>query len=294
MEICPWESHIPRGRWPSREAGAMRGADAPRVRYSAAYPTDAPEKLCFGGKPHEVRPEGPQGAARERIVKVTPLPWGLTPLYSELDLYVSNASPMCVIENVEAGTSGKEEFVDICCKIENTGGSLAEKCRIVCEEILTLGADKKFSASDENKFRPLSFTWIGEKKTELDISVSDYGYFKLAEIRTRSSELGKAPDVGSTAGSLTPYLVVCLPSRTVKNQYIQFDDDKSIIIHFRMACVGGMAKERYVQIVWEGKSIADFRKHPEKLAVTDVTNTICSLSVKDFFNTISSYIVLSI
>ena len=38
--------------------------DAPRVRYSAAYPTDAPEKLCFGGKPHEVRPKGPQGAAR--------------------------------------------------------------------------------------------------------------------------------------------------------------------------------------------------------------------------------------
>ena len=43
--------------------------DAPRVRYSAAYPTDAPEKLCFGGKPHEVRPKGPQGAARERIAK---------------------------------------------------------------------------------------------------------------------------------------------------------------------------------------------------------------------------------
>ena len=38
-----------------------------RARYSAAYPTDAPEKLCFGGKPHEVRP-GPQGAARERKV----------------------------------------------------------------------------------------------------------------------------------------------------------------------------------------------------------------------------------
>ena len=42
--------------------------NSPRVRYSAAYPTDAPEKLCFGGKPHEVRPEGPQGAARERKV----------------------------------------------------------------------------------------------------------------------------------------------------------------------------------------------------------------------------------
>ena len=30
--------------------------NAPRARYSVAYPTDAPEKLCFGGKPHEVRP----------------------------------------------------------------------------------------------------------------------------------------------------------------------------------------------------------------------------------------------
>ena len=30
--------------------------NASRARYSAAYPTDAPEKLCFGGKPHEVRP----------------------------------------------------------------------------------------------------------------------------------------------------------------------------------------------------------------------------------------------
>ena len=56
----------------------VSAADVPRVRYSAAYPTDAPEKLCFGGKPHEVRPEGPQCAARERIVKVTPLPCGLS------------------------------------------------------------------------------------------------------------------------------------------------------------------------------------------------------------------------
>ena len=60
-------------------------ARMPRVRYSVAYPTDAPEKLCFGGKPHEVRPmvwldrrslrgaksieACPQGAARERIAK---------------------------------------------------------------------------------------------------------------------------------------------------------------------------------------------------------------------------------
>ena len=44
----------------------------PRERYSAAYPTDAPEKLCFGGKPHEVRPmvwpdrKGP----RESVLKI--------------------------------------------------------------------------------------------------------------------------------------------------------------------------------------------------------------------------------
>ena len=38
------------------------------VRYSAAYPTDAPKKLRFGGKPHhKVSPKGPQGAAREHV-----------------------------------------------------------------------------------------------------------------------------------------------------------------------------------------------------------------------------------
>ena len=58
----------------SNEKHMASAAELPRVKYSAAYSTDAPEKLCFGGKPHEVRPEGPQGAARERIVKVTPLP----------------------------------------------------------------------------------------------------------------------------------------------------------------------------------------------------------------------------
>ena len=64
-------SKVARGR-----AGAMRGAKEPHVRYLTAYPTDAPEKLCFGGKPHEVRPEGPQGVARERIAKGTSLQWG--------------------------------------------------------------------------------------------------------------------------------------------------------------------------------------------------------------------------
>ena len=71
-------------------------ANAPRVRYSAAYPTDAPEKLCFGGKPHEVRPmvwpdrrslrgaksleARPQGAARE--CKVSSADVGLARLSS--------------------------------------------------------------------------------------------------------------------------------------------------------------------------------------------------------------------
>ena len=57
----------------------VRHEKVPGMRYSAAYPTGrelmleprygcAGESFAFGGKPHEVRPEGPQGAARERIV----------------------------------------------------------------------------------------------------------------------------------------------------------------------------------------------------------------------------------
>ena len=48
---------------------------AQKVKYSPHTPrgeslcsspgTDAPKKLCFGGKPHAVRPKDPQGAARE-------------------------------------------------------------------------------------------------------------------------------------------------------------------------------------------------------------------------------------
>ena len=40
----------------SNEKPLSSAAKWPWARYSAAYPTDAPEKLCFGGKPHEVRP----------------------------------------------------------------------------------------------------------------------------------------------------------------------------------------------------------------------------------------------
>ena len=40
----------------SKEKPMGIAENLPRMRYSAAYPTDAPEKLCFGGKPHEVRP----------------------------------------------------------------------------------------------------------------------------------------------------------------------------------------------------------------------------------------------
>jgi len=73
----------------------------PRVRCSAAYPTDAPEKLCFGGKPHEVRPEGPQGAARERIEDFSPnLFWDADPA----DLDFSKHMKYVVQRVLERGT----------------------------------------------------------------------------------------------------------------------------------------------------------------------------------------------
>jgi hypothetical protein len=205
-------------------------------------------------------------------------------LRPELNVRVLNTPPFCIIEKVDAGALEKDEFVDICCMVENIGGATAEKCQIVCEEILTLGADKKYSVSEENRFRRLFFTWIGigDKPIESDIAVADHGYFKLAEIRTKNSELGKASVGGVPSEFSQPFLVVCLPSRTVKSQFIQFEDDKSIIIHFKIACVGLLAKERYVQIAWEGKSIADFKSHPEKLAITDVTSRISELRKATF------------
>ena len=48
------------------EAKCPQGAARERLlepRYGCAE-----ESFAFGGKPHEVRPEGPQGAARERIL----------------------------------------------------------------------------------------------------------------------------------------------------------------------------------------------------------------------------------
>jgi len=54
VESCLLESHIPRGRWPSREAGAMRGAKEPQVRYSAAYPTGR-ERIVFRRKERKGR-----------------------------------------------------------------------------------------------------------------------------------------------------------------------------------------------------------------------------------------------
>ena len=64
----------------SNEKHMASAAELPRVKYSAAYSTDAPEKLCFGGKPHEVRPKGPQGAARKCIEDFSPnLFWDADP-----------------------------------------------------------------------------------------------------------------------------------------------------------------------------------------------------------------------
>ena len=75
--------------------------NASRVRYSAAYPTDAPEKLCFGGKPHEVRPKGSQGAARERVEDFSPnLFWDADPA----DLDFSKHMKYVVQRVLERGT----------------------------------------------------------------------------------------------------------------------------------------------------------------------------------------------
>ena len=142
-----------------------------------------------------------------------------------------------------------------------------------------MGADKKFAASEDNKFRPQFFSWLGagERRIEADIGKSFYEYVKLAEIRTRSSELGKAPDGAMSKKGAIPYMVVCLPSRKVKNQYMQFDDESSIIVHLSIVGGGLTTQNKYIQIVWEGKAISDFRNHPEKLAVTDVTKDIRGL-----------------
>ena len=80
----------------------VSAAHLPRARCSAAYPTDAPEKLCFfGGKPHEVRPEGPQGAARERIEDFSPnLFWDADPA----DLDFSKHMKYVVQRVLERGT----------------------------------------------------------------------------------------------------------------------------------------------------------------------------------------------
>ena len=85
----------------SNEKHMASAAELPRVKYSAAYSTDAPEKLCFGGKPHEVRPEGPQGAARERVEDFSPnLFWDAEPA----DLDFSKHMKYVVQRVLERGT----------------------------------------------------------------------------------------------------------------------------------------------------------------------------------------------
>jgi len=45
---------------------------------------DAPKKLCFEGKPHEVRPKGPQGAARELMLTTKLLRRDCSDRYSKI------------------------------------------------------------------------------------------------------------------------------------------------------------------------------------------------------------------
>ena len=125
----------------------------PRVRCSAAYPTDAPEKLCFGGKPHEVRPEGPQGAARERIAKGASSPWGLTPLYYRRNL--------CVIEFKKANnteTLMAQGFKNDVEKLEFLTG---EECKFR----YAWGVHIIFMVSSKPKgFRGVSMKWYKDGK----------------------------------------------------------------------------------------------------------------------------------
>ena len=50
LEVYETRIWFARGRWPSREARAMRGAKEPQVRYSTAYPTRAERMLRWEPK----------------------------------------------------------------------------------------------------------------------------------------------------------------------------------------------------------------------------------------------------
>lgn len=191
-----------------------------------------------------------------------------------LDLDVSNIAPYCTIENAMAGGSSKEsgKFVEICAKVVNNGINPAVKCRVVCDAIYTMGADGKFSASTEHMFRPVTFSWSGTSSCDIDIASGLPGYVKIAEIRTRDSELGDESDPSVHKKTVEkPYMVVCLPDKSKRGKNVEFDVDcKNIILPVQLVCAGGKPKQKYVKIVWNGKTIGDYIKDQKKLAVIDI------------------------
>lgn len=191
-----------------------------------------------------------------------------------LDLDVSNTQPYCLVENAMAGGSSKEsgKYIEICAGIKNIGLNSATKCRVICEEIYTMGADEKYSASPEHKFRPTAFPWAGATSCDVDIANGLPSYVTIAEIRTRASELGAGSDPGSSRKTVErPYIVVCLPDKVKRGKYIEFEFDcKSVILPIQLVCAGERPKRKYIKIVWNGKTINDYITDHKKLAVLDV------------------------
>ena len=192
-----------------------------------------------------------------------------------LEMNVGNDGPFCSIENTMSG-GGDEigKFIEICGKITNCGMSAANKCQVTCEEIYTLGADGKYSASDKHQFRPMSFKWSDTDSKELDIPNELHGYIKLAEIRARGSELGGETGEKSNGKKNSKlYIVVSIPDKTVKGKCIELEPDcNKVILPLELFCAGTKPRKKFVKIIWEGKSIADYITDHKKLAVLPVAD----------------------
>lgn len=156
------------------------------------------------------------------LYKDTLLAWMNAP---DLQMKVGNQRPLCTVENSMAGGSTKEtgQYVEICAVISNVGVHEARRCRIICEELYTTGADGKYSPSDEHQFRPYSFPW-SETKSSCDVDIANgmKEYVKLAEIRTPASELGDESEAKGTEKILPKHFLsyVCqtsLPEISILN-----------------------------------------------------------------------------
>lgn len=217
------------------------------------------------------------------LYKDTLLAWMNAP---DLRMKVGNQRPLCTVENSMAGGSTKEtgQYVEICAVISNVGVHEARRCRIICEELYTTGADGKYSPSDEHQFRPYSFPW-SETKSSCDVDIANgmKEYVKLAEIRTPASELGDESEAkGTEKNSAKTFLVICLPNKSARNKYIELEPDcKSVIIPIQLVCAGAKPRLKFVKIIWNGKAIKDYIKDHKKLAVIEVDPSSKELPKKE-------------